>query len=572
MRLRGLVSFLVVLALIGVGGYYARQRFARASAPAGPVYATATATTGTMVADVTGFGPLQPEYLAPLQATASGTVDQVFVTQGQVVHKGELLAKLSNPQLGAQIQQDQVNLDKDLQALADALGVPVSQALSAAATTSGIAVDAPQTGRVVNLKVAVGDKVPAGSVLATIVDDQQVVIDLNLVPFDDQHVVVGDPVTVRFSAFAGSVQGQLTSIASNPVPSATGFVYPATVTLTNPGLLVPGLKGQLTIEHQGVPYPVPQEVSISGYGQSTDVTSPVDGTVQTLAVQANGWVQQGQTLLTLGGASTLAAIRQARAAVDQAESTLTQDQQDLASLTLTSNLDGTVGYLFLQPGQHVNAGQNMGSVFNAQSMNLTIQVSELQVANVHTGQDVLVTTPGLPGKTFHGSVTSVDTMGTQQNGLSTFGVHIGVAATSGLRPGMTADARIVVATVPNALMVPVEAVLQQDTGTEVEVLRDGRPETVPVQVGLVNDQYAQITSGLSAGVTVITGMAAPAAAAAASAATGNGSVVPSGSVNRGLPATGTTAGGGGVVKSVGPMRVQGAAAVTTARAAVGGKA
>ncbi len=508
MRARGVVALLLVLGILGGGIYLARQRLTGAAAkPAAPQYATATVSQGPLVADVLGFGPLQPDFLAPLQASASGTVSQAMVQQGDVVHKGEVLAVLTDPQLGATIQKDQVTLQQDEQALASALGVPVARAMQDSVAAGGIPVTAPQTGRATEVDVQVGSAVKQGEVLAKIVDDSHVIIQAGLVSYDYQVASVGDRVTVRFDQFDGDVAGTITSISPNPTPENGYLVYPATITLVNPGLLAPKDQGYLTIYTQTGQYTLPSEVSISDYGQSTVVSSPVDGTVENVTVQQNGWVQQGQDLMTIGGPSATTAIAQLRAQVTQDQTTLADDEQTQKDLTVVSTLDGTVGNWFVQTGQRVQQGQPLGTVFNSQSMNLTIQVNELQVANVHPGQQVVVTAPGLPGKTFTGRVTGVDTMGNTQNGLATFGVHIAVDATAGLLPGMTADARIVVQSVADAIQVPIEAVVQQGTQAEVELLQDGRPVAVPVTVGLVNDQDAQITSGLQAGETVITGMA-----------------------------------------------------------------
>jgi HlyD family secretion protein len=491
-RIRGLVALLILVALLGGGAYFARRRLQAADSQASaPQYATAQVVQGPLVADVLGFGSLQPQDLAPLSAPTSGTVEQVFVQQGD--------------------QVDKVKLQKDLESLAAALGVPADQALQASQDVASIPVTAPQTGRVVQWSVNVGDSVQQGGALAQIVDDSHVVIQAGLVPYDYQHAAVGDAVTVHFDQFAGNgVPGTITALSPNPTPNSAGyFEYPVTITLVNPGLLQPRMQGEVTIHTPSGDYPLPQPVTITGYGKSTVVVSPVTGTVETEAVPTDGWVQQGQVLATLGGPNAITAVAQARAQVDQDQTTLEQDQQTETELTVISQLNGTVGNWFVQPGQRVGQGQALGMVFNSQAMNLSIQVSELQVANVQAGQPVIVTVPGLPGKTFSGKVTAVNEMGTSQNGLATFGVNISVQATSGLRPGMTADARIVIQTVQNAILVPVEAVIQQNNRAEVEVLQDGRPVAVPVTVGLVNDQYAQITSGLQVGQTVITGMAGP---------------------------------------------------------------
>lgn len=536
MRLRGVIALVVVLAALAAGGYYAKQRLLKATAPPAPQYATAKAVLGTMVADVLGYGTLNPVVEAPLQISAAGTVEKVDVAQGDTVHQGEVLAQLSNQSLVNQIAQDETAVQNAMQTLADTLDVPVSQAMSTSAD-SAIPVIAPQSGRLQNLSLQVGSPVKQGAQVGTIVNDKQVTMNVNLVPFDEANAQVGDPVTVRFSNFSGSVTGQISQIAPNPEPTSAGFVYPAIITLPNPGLLAPGLQGQVVITENGTPYPIPGKVAISGYGQSTQVDSPITGTVESLAAQANAWVVGGTTIMTLGGPAAISAIEQDRTAVLNAENTLSQAEQQQASLTVTSTLNGTVGYLYLQPGQRVQSGQDFGEIFNAQNMDLTIQVSELQIASVNMGQKVEVTTPGLPGRVFAGTVASINTIGSAQNGLSTFGVHINVGATSGLRPGMTADARIVIATVPNALMVPVEAVLPQGTGAEVEILQAGKLETVSVKVGLVNDTQAQILSGLQPGEVVVTGAAGTIPAAAATSTTGAVSSPGPGQINPGGPVT-----------------------------------
>lgn len=518
MRIRGIVALVCVLALIAAGVYFARRRLRATAGSAQPVYATAQVTRGTLVADVTGFGPLNANFQNSLNAPAQGTVQKVLVQPGDQVQSGQVLAVLSNPNLANQVQADRVKLQQDLQTLAQALGVPASQALTAAQNTN-IPVRAPQSGRLEVLKPSLGDNVNAGDELAQIVDDAKVVMDLSLVPFDAQKAAVGDQVDVHFSQFAGQVVGQLTQLSANPVPATnqsggsgsgsgtTALVYPAVVTLPNPGLLTPGLSGQVTIVTASGSLVAPQPGTISGYGTSTVVNSPLAGTVTALDVSQGAWVNKGQVLLTLGGPAATTSVASLESQVASDQTTLTQDEQTQSQLTVKATLAGTVGYLNLQPGQNVNAGQYLGVVFNDSSMNLNIQVDELQVANVHSGQAVQITTPGLPGKVFSGKVVSVSTMGQNQNGLATFNVLIDVSNTSALKPGMTADARIVVATAQNALMVPVEAVLQQGSQAVVEVLQNGRPAVVPVQVGLVNSQFAQITSGLNVGETVITGMA-----------------------------------------------------------------
>jgi macrolide-specific efflux system membrane fusion protein len=78
-----------------------------------------------------------------------------------------------------------------------------------------------------------------------------------------------------------------------------------------------------------------------------------------------------------------------------------------------------------------------------------------------------------------------------------------------LKPGMNATAKIILASVTDALQVPSSAISgDASSGYTVQVAQNGSTanlETVKVTIGLANDSYTQIKSGLTAGETVVTG-------------------------------------------------------------------
>jgi multidrug efflux pump subunit AcrA (membrane-fusion protein) len=61
----------------------------------------------------------------------------------------------------------------------------------------------------------------------------------------------------------------------------------------------------------------------------------------------------------------------------------------------------------------------------------------------------------------------------------------------------------------NVLLIPVEAIFEEDGKTMVEVLdEDGNVRMVQVRLGLMNDRYAEVIDGLEEGQLVITGSSA----------------------------------------------------------------
>jgi HlyD family secretion protein len=504
---RRVVALLAIVGVVGAGGFALWRRL-RPNSAQRVLYATARVTQGSIRAEVTGSATLQPAESVTLTAPAAGTVEQVSIHQGDTVQAGEVVAILTDPQLEESITQAKLRVHADLEALAAATGTSPSQAQDVN-PEQGVTLTAPQAGRITEVDVAAGAPVTAGEVLAKIVDSGTVVMDVALVPYEKGLVADGAAVRVHFDAFAGWVQGRLQQISPNPVPSSTGTfeVYPAQVVLPNPGLLQPGDRGQVDVRDGSHWLPLPQEFTVTSFGHESDVHSPIDATAEEVAAIPNAWVQAGAPLFRLGGGAAAAAIASEQLALQQDEASLETLRQERAALTVRSPISGIVSSVDVTAGQAIGGGGTIASEYGPDQMTFTLPVSELQVSQVKNGQSVQITTPGLSGKTFTGKVTAVNTVGQSGNGLSTFDVTVAVDGGGELLPGMTADAEIITAQASNALLVPVEAVLQQQGGDEVEVVSGDQVTTVPVKVGLVNSDEAQILSGLSLGETVVTGAA-----------------------------------------------------------------
>ncbi len=472
------------------------------------LYATATARTGSIIAEVSGSATLQPLHAASLTSPAAGTVTAVDVRQGQTVSSHQVLATISDPQLAQKIVQAHLKVHADLQTLAAATGETTAQAASVN-PSAGIHVRAPQSGLVTAVTTSQGAQVTAGQSLATIVDRNGVVAKVNLVAYDQARAALGTAVRIRFHGFAGWVGGTLTHVAAQGVPSSGGGteVYPAQVTMRNPGLLRPGDKGEAQLRQGALWLTVPGTADITGYAHEATVRSPISATAQSVRATVDSPVRSGQTLFVLGGGTAAATITADELTLQQDEASLSALQQQQADLVVRAPLSGIVSSVAVAPGATVASGASIAKVYSPTTMSLTLAVSELQISHVHKGQSVRITTPGISGKSFAGSVVAVNTVGSSSGGLATFDVSVLVDGRGTLLPGMTANAQIVTAKAANALLVPVEAVIQQSSGAEVEVLSGGVVTARQVRVGLVNSTQAQIVSGLRAGETVVTGAA-----------------------------------------------------------------
>ena len=103
-------------------------------------------------------------------------------------------------------------------------------------------------------------------------------------------------------------------------------------------------------------------------------------------------------------------------------------------------------------------------------------------------------------------VTRVSQSGKDSSGIIKYSVDIEVSGSGELRPGMMAQCFIDAGESLDTLLVPIEAVFEEDGVTKVEILKDDESvEIMTIETGLMNDRYVEIISGLEEGNLVITG-------------------------------------------------------------------
>lgn len=150
-----------------------------------------------------------------------------------------------------------------------------------------------------------------------------------------------------------------------------------------------------------------------------------------------------------------------------------------------------------------NAADDTITIQSTDTLVTQLSVDETDLQNLKTGQAAEITINALTDTKYTGKVSKISETGTYANGNSTFTVTITLDKTTNVKIGMSADVEIVTASVTNAVAVPIEAVTGSGDKAAVTVVKsDGTTSSVSVKLGLANDAYVQITSGLAAGDTV----------------------------------------------------------------------
>ncbi|MCD6405458.1 MAG: efflux RND transporter periplasmic adaptor subunit [Planctomycetes bacterium] len=198
----------------------------------------------------------------------------------------------------------------------------------------------------------------------------------------------------------------------------------------------------------------------------------------------------------------LAQIRQTRA-----ETAILSDE--LAKCEIRAPASGPVLEIYQEDEQVLPAGAPLVKIGDLDSICIESDILSEEVGDVKLGQDVEISGPAVGREALAGKVERIWPSGFEK--ISSLGIEqqrvkVIIAfdnSVLNLRPGVRLDVRIVTAKRENALRVPERALLKMSRQWHVFAVRGTRADLAPVEVGLRNDDYAEITNGLQAGDLVI---------------------------------------------------------------------
>jgi RND family efflux transporter, MFP subunit len=213
----------------------------------------------------------------------------------------------------------------------------------------------------------------------------------------------------------------------------------------------------------------------------------------------------------------------ARKDLDQAASDRARARSDAVAArraqtlaTLRSPISGVVTRLTAVLGGPADPSQPMVEVADPAALDILLTVSPAAAARVHSGASVILTagqrgseaadSATWSGAEALGTGTVKNVSATVDSASRSVTVRARIAHPARtLRIGETVFGSIVLATRPNAVTVPVDALVPDGEGMKVFVLDSARiAHATPVSVGARTEKLAEITRGLSGGETVVT--------------------------------------------------------------------
>ena len=555
-------------------------------------YVVEKATTGSVIASVSGTGQMQTLASINVDPQVQEDVTGILVKVDDVVTAGQLLVTLNTTNEARALAQAQLSLQSAQLALA--------KLTEAAATTTLIQDQNAVTQdkqNVITASTTIANDYQSGfdSISSAFVDFQTVMGGLkSFVTGNDISKSVVDPdayvnlmptyltavVLPYANAVISSYQGANTAYQQNLIdyyaanrssdPTTLDALFSETYnTAQSISESIKSIKDLLNYVVEN--YPVGTGVQLPAITNTfqtnmSSYTNTVSGDVSSLSNTINT-ISSDKTNITNANlvfnaaSSSLITLLAGPDPLDIQSDQLALQQQELSLQTAQTNLNDCYirapvsGIVATIPAVVGNMVSSPAVTIVGQGQVAEVTLNEIDAAKVRLGDMATVTFDALPNLSVAGQVVELDPVGTVSQGVVDFDAQIAlIPANTQVKPGMSLTANIVTQADQDVVVVPNSAITTMGASSYVlepasplsaaqiasssvgGIVLPEAPRLVPVTVGIANETETEITSGVKVGDQIIAQTIKSATASTGSTAVGS---------TAGIGALRTLGGGGG---------------------------
>ena len=458
-------------------------------------YAETTPTRQDVSNSLSGTGTLNPANTYTVKSLVDGKILTGGFEEGDKVEEGDVLYTIDSSDASTNLEKASIALQQAQRSYDKTVDLQY--------------VRAEVDGTVSSLKVAKGDQVTSGQEVAVIRDSSKMLLNLLFPAADAASFSVGQSADVVLDGTFETLKGTVTAVTgTDELSTGNLLVRTVTIRVNNAGGLTTAQAATASING------VSSIASATfAYQAERTLTAQASGTVSAINVQEGGAVSKGDIIIELTGDELTESIQSASESLRSAEISMQNQQDNMSNYTITSPISGTIIEKDAKQGDALTSGSTLCVIYDLSYLEMVINVDELQIGALSVGQKVQLTADAVTDKTYVGTVTRVSMKGSSSGGTTTYPITIRIDNTDGLRPGMNANAEIVVAEANNALVVPNAAVIRggyvlvsKKSPSAANAVEDmDAPDGyvyVKVETGVSDDSYTEIKSGLQEDDTV----------------------------------------------------------------------
>lgn len=196
------------------------------------------------------------------------------------------------------------------------------------------------------------------------------------------------------------------------------------------------------------------------------------------------------------------AYRLQEALLSQKIAELQQAELTLKDTEIRAPFAGYIGNRYIESGAVVSADTSLATVVSIDKVRVQIGVDEKDLIMLSEGMPTLIYVDSYPNRIFRGVIERISPVLDSNTHLGK--VRIAIDNKDNLlKPGMSAKIRMVIKSRLNALIIPITAAINKEGQDVVYIATEGKAFERRVKVGVIDENQAEIISGLDEGEWVI---------------------------------------------------------------------
>ncbi len=198
-----------------------------------------------------------------------------------------------------------------------------------------------------------------------------------------------------------------------------------------------------------------------------------------------------------------------KADIDRINAQLEAVRTDLAKTQIKSPVDGIVLEKYVEDERVLMSGTPIMKIGDVGSIEIECDILSEEVVDIEKDDPVEITGKALGDRIVMGKVKRVYPSGFMK--ISALGIEQQRVRTliefdnkeAGLRPGTSVDVRVITRESTDTLAVPERSVFRNNNGWAIFTVDGSRARLTPVELGLKNDDWAEVVSGLELGQVIV---------------------------------------------------------------------
>jgi len=185
----------------------------------------------------------------------------------------------------------------------------------------------------------------------------------------------------------------------------------------------------------------------------------------------------------------------------QAEIEVKRARIDLEKTKIKAPYSGIITEIKISPQEHLSSGRELFTLVNISQIHVQAKVLESEIGRMRVGREVEIKFSAYPGKVYKGRVKAISPIINPEDKTCKVFIEVDNPEEE-IKPGMHAEVEIPAEIHKDRLLIPQNAVLVRGRKLAF-VVEDGLAKWRYIQVGLENDDYAEVLDGVQEGELVI---------------------------------------------------------------------